>query len=89
MMKHALYRNLFKKLYTLSQFLFINYISQNNELLELKVKELEEEIKEDFEKTPEMKTLLQGLSEEKIKYDDLKKNKPEEISEEFEGNEIV
>lgn len=41
-------RNTFKKLYTLGQFLFLSDISPKSEILEEKIKELEEDLKEDL-----------------------------------------
>lgn len=62
-------KDLFKWLYTLAQFLYITDISPKNELLEEKIKELENGIKEKYIKTPELKTHLEKLREEKTEFD--------------------
>lgn len=62
-------KELFKWLYTLAQFLYITDISPKNELLEEKIKELENGIKEKYIKTPELKIHLEKLREEKTEFD--------------------
>ena len=67
-------KDLFKWLYTLAQFLYITDISPKNELLEEKIKELENGIKEKYIKTPELKTHLEKLREEKTEFDRVSAN---------------
>jgi cob(I)alamin adenosyltransferase len=51
-------RSIFKKLYTLGQFLFLSDISPKSDILEEKIKELENELKEEivFNKDPLLST---------------------------------
>lgn len=67
-------KELFKWLYTLAQFLYITDISPKNELLEEKIKELENGIKEKYIKTPELKIHLEKLREEKTEFDRVSTN---------------
>lgn len=67
-------KELFKWLYTLAQFLYITDISPKNELLEEKIKELENGIKEKYIKTPELKIHLEKLREEKTEFDRVSAN---------------
>ncbi|CAI2375726.1 unnamed protein product [Moneuplotes crassus] len=56
---------IFKKLYTIGQFLYLADISPKNEILDNKIKELEKDLQDEFLKKPRILKFVEKLSQKK------------------------